>query len=213
MRRLCGLGVAAFAILAACYPERSVDSTAEFASVTTLVDTATNFSTVTRYAMPDSVIYVPGDDRDEVPAGVQSAILGKLRENLNALGWVEVTNPTQSNPADVYVTSIITTQTNIYYYWGWWGYWGWYPYWPLGYGASTNWYYPPYWYAYSYETGTLLVSMTDGRANAQRPDLIPLIWSFAVNGVLADVSTNIAIATAGIDQAFAQSPYLGGPPQ
>jgi len=35
-----------------------------------------------------------------------------------------------------------------------------------------------------------------------------------VNGVLEGQSTNIAIATAGIDQAFAQSPYLkGGPPQ
>jgi uncharacterized protein DUF4136 len=213
MRRLCGLGVACLGIVAACYPERSVDSTTEFASVTTLVDTATNFSTVTRYAMPDTVLYIPGNDRDEVPAAVQSSILAKLRENLNALGWVEVINPTATNPVDVYVTSVISTETNIYYYWGWWGYWGWYPYWPLSYGASTNWYYPPYWYAYSYETGTLLVSVTDARADAQRPDRIPLVWSFAVNGVLADPATNISIALAGIDQAFAQSPYLGGPPQ
>ena len=29
-----------------------------------------------------------------------------------------------------------------------------------------------------------------------------------VNGVLADASTNINIATSGIEQAFAQSPYL-----
>jgi hypothetical protein len=42
---------------------------------------------------------------------------------------------------------------------------------------------------------------------------VPLIWSSAVNGVLTDVSTNLTIALQGIDQAFAQSPYLGGPPQ
>jgi hypothetical protein len=40
------------------------------------------------------------------------------------------------------------------------------------------------------------------------PSKVPLIWTAAVNGVLADATTNIAIATAGINQAFEQSPYL-----
>jgi hypothetical protein len=37
---------------------------------------------------------------------------------------------------------------------------------------------------------------------------VPIIWSAGVNGVLADATTNVAIATAGIQQAFEQSPYL-----
>ena len=41
-----------------------------------------------------------------------------------------------------------------------------------------------------------------------QPGKVPLIWTGAVNGVLADATTNIAIATAGINQAFEQSPYL-----
>jgi hypothetical protein len=36
------------------------------------------------------------------------------------------------------------------------------------------------------------------------------MWSAGVNGVLADQSTNVAIAQAAIDQAFEQSPYLSG---
>jgi hypothetical protein len=54
--------------------------------------------------------------------------------------------------------------------------------------------------------------MVDGTAPAAE-ERVPLIWTAAVNGVLADASTNLAIATAGIDQAFQQSPYLGGTAQ
>jgi hypothetical protein len=51
------------------------------------------------------------------------------------------------------------------------------------------------------------MGMIDGRPQVQ-PGRVPLVWTGAVNGVLADATTNIAIATKGIDQAFEQSPYL-----
>ena len=203
------LGVACVVTAAGCYPERSVDSSTELASVTTAFDTTANFGAVTRYAMPDTVLYLPAGD-EEVPFAVQNSILDRLRQNLNALGWVEVTDA-RATPVDVFVTAMITTADYVYYYWDWWYYWGWYPYWPLDAGASTNWYYPPYWYAYSYTTGTVLISMID--AHNISNSRVPLVWSSAVNGVLEDVSTNLSVALAGIDQAFAQSPYLGGPPQ
>ena len=41
-----------------------------------------------------------------------------------------------------------------------------------------------------------------------QPGKAPLIWTGVVNGVLADATTNIAVATAGINKAFDQSPYL-----
>ncbi len=57
------LGVACVAIVTTgCYPERSVDSSTEFAAVTTLFDTTANFSTITRYALPDTV-HVPAGGR------------------------------------------------------------------------------------------------------------------------------------------------------
>jgi hypothetical protein len=202
------LGIAWLALTAtACYPDRSVDATSEFASVTTLFDQEAEFATVTKYALPDTVLYVPRAE-DEVPAVTQAAILTSIRENLNGLGWQEVTNPA-TTPVDVYVVATITSQTNVYWVY-WWDYWGWYPYWPVGWsGASTNWYYPGYWYPYSYTTGTVLIGMADARASVGE-GRVPLMWSAGINGVLADAGTNVSIATAGIDQAFEQSPYLTG---
>jgi Domain of unknown function (DUF4136) len=202
------LGITWLALTAiACYPDRSVDSTTEFASVTTLFDKEADFETVTRYALPDTVLYVPALE-DEVPAATQAAILTSIRQNLNQLGWTEVLNP-RTNPVDVYVVATVTSQTSTYWVY-WWDYWGWYPYWPVGWtGASASWYYPGYWYPYSYTTGTVLIGMADARPTVT-DGRIPLMWSAGVNGVLADQGTNVSIATAAIDQAFEQSPYLTG---
>ena len=202
------LGITWFALTAiACYPDRSVDSTTEFASVTTLFDKEADFETVTRYALPDTVLYVPKLE-DEVPAATQAAILSSIRTNLNQLGWTEVINP-RTTDVDVYVVATVTSETSTYWVY-WWDYWGWYPYWPVGWtGASASWYYPGYWYPYSYTTGTVLIGMADARKPAT-DGRIPLMWSAGVNGVLADQGTNVSIATAAIDQAFEQSPYLTG---
>lgn len=202
------LGIAWLALTAtACYPDRSVDATSEFASVTTLFDQEAEFTTVTKYALPDTVLYVPRAE-DEVPAVTQAAILSSIRENLTRLGWQEVVNPATS-PVDVFVVATVTSQTNVYWVY-WWDYWGWYPYWPVGWtGASANYYYPGYWYPYSYTTGTVLIGMADARPTVA-DGRIPLMWSAGINGVLADAGTNVSIATAGIDQAFEQSPYLTG---
>ena len=201
-------GIACLAVVTvACYPGRSVDNTSEFVSVTTLYDQAAPFEAVKKYALPDTVLYVPKKENEEVPAATQTAILSAIRTNLNALGWTEVTNA-RATPVDVYVVAAVTSTTYVGWVYDYWGYWGWYPYWPLSYGPSTNWYYPPYWYAYSYTTGTVVLGMIDGRPAASNGQRAPLVWSAGVNGVLDDAATNITLATAGINQAFQQSPYL-----
>lgn len=206
MIRRSSFGIAGLALAAmACYPDRSVDSTTEFASVTTLYDNQASFQTITKYAIPDTVLYVPREEGKEVPAVTQQAILSAIRTNLNALGWTEVANP-KTTPVDVYVTAAVASNTYVGWVYDYWGYWGWYPYWPPGYGGGSGWYYPGYWYPYSYTTGSVIMGMVDGRANISGK--VPLIWTGAVNGVLADATTNIAIATAGINKAFEQSPYL-----
>ena len=211
------LAVACLAATAACYPGRAVDSTTQYSSVTTLVDTTADFTTVTRYALTDSVVEVPRNEdlTDDLPLSTEASILASIRSNLNALGWVEVTDA-RATAVDVYVTASVSTTTNIFLNYFWWDYWYWYGYWPPGWGAGWGYYYPGYWYAYAYTTGTLLVNMIDARPTTPYAgqNRVPVVWTFAVNGVLEGQSTNIAIATAGIDQAFDQSPYLrGGPPQ
>jgi hypothetical protein len=196
--------------LTACYPDRAVDSTSEFATVTTLYDKAAPFESVTKYALPDTVLYVPKDSA-EVPAATQNAILSAIRTQLNLLGWQEVVNPTTSNPVDVYVMTSVTKQKNVILgYGGWYDYWGWYPYWPPGWGGGYGWYYPGYWYAYSYETGTVLMQMVNAHPIPSNGNQVQMVWVGAVNGVFENPSTNISVATAGIAQAFAQSPYLKG---
>ena len=210
--------LAGLAVAAACYPGRSVDSTTQLASVTTTFDDSADFASATRYAMPDTVLYIPADeDGDQVPAATQAAILTRIRADLATLGWVEVQDP-RANPVDVFILPSVTTTTTIVYDYWWWDYWYWYGGWPLSWGPSYTWWYPPYWYAYSYTTGTLIMSMVDARPGAAGragPNLVPVIWTGAVNGVLSGQTTNIELVTAGIDQAFRQSPYLvkGGTPQ
>ena len=201
------LGIAWLALAAmACYPDRAVDSTTEFAAVTTLYDNQASFQTITKYALPDTVLYVPKLEGKEVPAVTQQAILSAIRTNLNSLGWTEVLNA-RTTPVDVYVTAAVASQTYVGWVYDYWGYWGWYPYWPPGYGPGYGWGYPGYWYPYSYSTGSVIMGMISAAPQVE-PSKAPLIWTGAVNGVLADATTNIAIATAGINQAFEQSPYL-----
>ena len=201
------LGIAWLALAAtACYPDRSVDSTTEFASVTTLYDRAAPFESITKYALPDTVLYVPREEGKEVPAATQTQILQAIRNNLNSLGWTEVLAPTTNNPVNVYVTAAVASETYVGWVYDYWGYWGWYPYWPPGWSGG-GWYYPGYWYPYSYTTGSVILGMIDARPNIQ-PGRAPLVWTGAVNGVFADQITNTTIAVQGINQAFKQSPYL-----
>ena len=61
--------------------------------------------------------------------------------------------------------------------------------------------------AFSYQTGTLLVSMIDVRSQHTDAKTIPLLWAAALDGLVGDQSTMTRIR-AGINQAFEQSPYL-----
>ena len=79
------LGVAWLALSAiACYPDRAVDSTTEFAAVTTLFDKTAPFETITKYALPDTVIYVPAKEEEEVPAVTQEATPAPVSEQLKS---------------------------------------------------------------------------------------------------------------------------------
>jgi len=58
-----------------------------------------------------------------------------------------------------------------------------------------------------YEVGTLVITMVDLRAPRETTKRVPVLWVAAVNGVLGDSPVLPRVLT-GIDQAFAQSPYL-----
>ena len=70
------VGIACLAVVTvACYPDRSVDATSEFASVTTLYDQTAPFETITKYALPDTVLYVPKKENEEVPVIINYSLM------------------------------------------------------------------------------------------------------------------------------------------
>ena len=195
-----------FAAALGCYPEQ-ITSLSQLASVTTLVDSQAPLRNARTFALPDTIVHLtpttgPGVMRHD---GDQQMI-DRVRSELIALGWQEITDVAAERP-DVVVLMAVSEQTNTgVAYAGWWSYWGWWPGWPVGYGADWGWGYPANAVTFTYDTGTLLITMLDvqhGDASSRR---VPLLWAAGVNGVLT--SSSLQGALTGIDQAFTQSPYL-----
>jgi hypothetical protein len=195
-------------MLVACYPG-DVSSIAELDVVMTRYATDYNFGQVTRFTMPDTIIHVNTDEPDAIliPRANDQQTLDRVRANLVAQGWTEVDweDAAGGDPVDVAILNLATASENTQ----WWvsyppgGCW----YYPC-YG--WGWYWPPYVGTTSYDAGTYFMVMAD--ANQITPsDSTQGVWGGVVNGVLTSSSaSDYQRLLNGIDQAFSQSPYLGG---
>jgi len=180
-------------LLNSCYPGEEL--TPEVTDIiATFFDKNADFSTKMTYAMPDSVFELA--DSSLTPVDLDNLyddqILDRIEQNLQQMGFTEESDPAD---ADVHVLALVTTTTWVSggCYYDYWSYW--YPY----YG----WCYPV---VYTYQTGTIVILMTDPDKN----DDNKTIWIAGINGILEDTSTGIAVRiNTNIDQAFDQSPYLG----
>ena len=192
--------------LTSCYPDQIITSVSQLATVTTLVDSQGPLREARTFALPDTVVHA----RRDTGAGLighqgDAQILARIRDNLTALGWHELTNVPPEVP-DVVVLTVVLEFTNTgVAYTNWWAGWGWWPGWPA-YGPDWAWGYPAGAVTFDYETGTLAVVMLDVRHGNTSRKRVPILWAGAVNGVLT--SSSLQNALTGIDQAFAQSPYL-----
>jgi len=92
----------------------------------------------------------------------------------------------------------------------WYCYWGWYPgwgYYPPAWGPGWGWGYPTDVICTTYNTGTLVVSMTE--PNDAKENTLPVAWVGILNGLLEGTTTDIGNRiTTNINQMFVQSPYL-----
>lgn len=199
------LPIASLFIFYSCYYDYDLES-GNLDVVSTFYDNGYDFSQVHSYFMPDSVVHASSD-----PGTYDSQILSKMQDKLNALGWTRL-YPGGTDTADVVVLIGATTQlqTVTYYndwwsYWGWYGGWGYYPY--YGYGGGWGWYYPSYTTTYTYQTGTILVTLTDPTTGNTTTQQLPVQWFCIINGLLDGSNVSARINTT-IDQAFSQSPYL-----
>jgi hypothetical protein len=202
------LGLSLLLLLAGCYPSKDVYYN-DLDLVGTNYDTKFNFSDVHTYALPDSIILISDGAYDSLnPVFVKQTtanqIINQIRSNMNSYGWTEV----NKNVADVIILPAAFQTTNVSYYYSW-GYWGWY--YP-GYYPGYGWGYPGYGYGYptstTYQTGTLVMSMT--YPNGTEVSNVPVVWTGVINGLLSGSSTSSvqSLITTDINQAFTQSPYL-----
>jgi hypothetical protein len=192
----------AAAIFISCYPgdELTVSDTD---TVVTLFDKNAVFAGDSTYAMPDTVLHLVAEgERDDISRAYDSTLLSDIADNMAKLGYARVTDPAA---ADVHILTAVSVRdyTGYAYTGGWWNYWygyyppywGWYPYYPTG-------------VTYEYSIGTVFILMMDPHKTTADDKPVPPIWIAALNG-LADKSTNSKRISNGINQAFAQSKYLG----
>jgi hypothetical protein len=193
-----------FAAGLSCYQDYGL-TTADYDMVLTLADPNVVFTNYSTYALPDTIIHpVPDGQIDDLTRVFDSQIISDVARNMDALGYTRVTDTTQTVSVVVLLSAIKSDWQVSGYYPG--GYWGWYPYYP---GGGWYPYYPGYAYSYEFTTGTVFVTMIDPeKRNSNDPANSP-VWGATLNGLAGDSRSGTATRiTNGINQAFAQSPYL-----
>jgi hypothetical protein len=204
-------------LVASCYP--GFDATVEELDIAiTKYDSTQDFSQLKSFFLQDTVVCVGEEDDNGdrcLDNATQALILSEIRTNLTGLGWTEVTDTVGGIESDVAIM-VTALQTDVYsYYYYWWDYWYWYPWygwdpWYPGYPIYPI--YPTY-PTYSYSAGTVLMDMVnmnklDLPHNPDTPSgKVPIVWSGAINGVLAGGNSTNRITTQ-IEQVFKQSTYL-----
>lgn len=194
-------------VIASCskYPTYTVE-TSDLDMIWTNYDQSKNFAEFKTYYVPDSII-LEGDVDEKDKEALQKyyeSILVEVNANMEALNYTRVLDTVQKPDIGMGIT-ILTRTTYVVSYNYWWYY---PPYWGYpGYGYS----YPWGTYMGSYEEGAVIIDMADLKNIDQTNKTIKAMWAALVGGVLTG-NINTVISTRlinGIDQAFAQSPYLG----
>jgi hypothetical protein len=170
----------------------------------------------TFFIRPEIRVLTEGEAADPIEEQYAAPLLAQTTQNLSLRGYEQVDAQADAELAVemVYVRSI-NTGTTCYSWWdsSYWGYpgWGYYPY----YGGCTN---------TAWRAGTLATMIVDltpaqgasgeggegGEAGAGPGEkLLSTIWFSGVYGIEEDYKESTAQrARQGIEQAFAQSPYL-----
>jgi len=198
----------------------------------TYYNTDADFQSYSTFAIRDSVgLYTNYLTDNQIkdfykPGGTSENIREYVKQKFTAEGYTFVDADQQ---ADFYVNLFTAFIDNTYIVSnpGWW--YGYYPYYSYYYYYWYPWYgYGWYYSVYNYQSGTLLVEMTDGvslRAyrtwaegktpeeiqNASEDDVpdVQTNWQALINGFAGtSAEYNKDRAQRGIDEAFAQSPYL-----
>jgi hypothetical protein len=208
------LGSLAFlGLLASCAPTPPSDEALQSSIVVTLRAPQADFSVYRTYHLRPVIRELTGDGTGTatLDSNIAQPLLDETHAQMNARGYTSQDTPSGADLAleMVYVSSQwISTYCYSWwdpYYWGYPG-WSYYPYYNCG--AST------------WQTNTLATMITDLRSagepgnHAATPVTQPQqqvlggIWFSGISGLAISASDSLQKGIDGIDQAFAQSPYL-----
>jgi len=200
---------AAALLFAACYPG-GAETVEDLDSVTTRHDASASFSTLRTYSLPGSIQEVASSRGQplSIDHSYDAQILARVAANLDAIGLHRV-DPTAVTPdVDVLVTFTATRYTEYTSYsfcnlWpGWGGFAGYDGSWGIKYPYATA-------SAAVLDAGSLRIEMLDRRTANPSTKQLTAIWNASIDGVLAGGNASIVQRIEkGIDQSFAQSPYL-----
>ena len=200
---------AAALLFAACYPG-GAETVEDLDSVTTQHDASASFTTLRTYALPDTIQEVASAHGQPLAMdhSYDAQILARVAANLDAIGLRRVDPTTDTPDVDVLVTFTATRYTEYTSYsfcnlWpGWAGFSGYDPSWGVNYpygNASVT----------VLDAGSLRIEMLDRRTANPSSKQLTAIWNASIDGVLTgDNASTAERIEKGIDQAFAQSPYL-----
>ena len=193
-----------------------VDADGEFL-VSTSYDQDADFSKYSTFTVADSVLVLDSYFRcDTVKSSFTDKLVDEFRSQMEGRGYTYVPvdevkdqdNPAQADLA-VQLTYVGSTDYYVDYvdpYW-----WLDYPgYWASSYwgGWGGGWYYP-YPVIYQFSTHSLMADMADLTLAEGEDASIPIVWSCMINGDASYANVDYRRFMIAIDQAFAQSQYLG----
>ena len=144
---------------------------------------------------------VAGDESNpncyELDHQFDADILRAIQRNMDSLGFQQV--PTEQSP-DVVVVPGVSANDNWYLFYPWCNY-----YWP-GY----CYYYPWTPTAVNYPVGSLVMYMVAPNEADAAAEQLPVAWLGIVRGLISSSSDlDLSRLNANVNQAFAQSQYLG----
>ena len=175
--------------------------------VITVVDQGTALSGARTFALPDTVVELPVGSTT-ISHQSDQQIIASVRAHMVGLGWQDVgTNFTARPDVVLLIAANTRIQTGVAYF-DWFGAWGYLPYWGPSVDDGWIWGVPGGAVPYAFQAGTILITMLDRRADNPTVRSIPLLWAAGIDGVVTNTASTTERALVGIDQAFAQSPYL-----
>lgn len=201
-------------LIVGCYPD-GPEYTSDYNLIGASHDPDFDFNTATTFVLPDSIIFIKdqNDNKIYITEEQEQQIIDHVRNNFQAMGWIDSTNAVVDTMPDVIltITGIATKYSGSW--WDWWGwYYPWYPWYP-GYPGYPG-YYPP-WYPgggypiyYEYTTGSLVIDMIDWKNISFDNEGIPFVWAGALNGLVNRTPVNVDNIKDAIDKMVELSPYL-----